>query len=77
MNILTSRLPALKFIAMFGAAHLSFSLMSNVILDDIFPIVDKSKHTVNPIVHVERHTIEDLIYNGRHAESEVFVQHND
>lgn len=30
MNILTSRLPALKFIAMFGAAHLGFSLLSNV-----------------------------------------------
>lgn len=30
MNILTSRLPALKFLAMFGAAHLTFSLYSNV-----------------------------------------------
>ena len=30
MNIITTRLPALKFIGLFGVAHLGFTLIANV-----------------------------------------------
>ena len=30
MNIIASRLPALKFLALFGGAHLGFTLFSDV-----------------------------------------------
>ena len=52
MNILTSRLPALKFVAMFGAAHLGFSLLSDVI---VFFILKEywSNHYVRTVIHVK------------------------
>lgn len=50
MNILTSRLPALKFIGLFGAAHFGFTLLSNVRL--LFKITDEqSKYHEHSIIH--------------------------
>ncbi len=70
MNILTSRLPALKFIAMFGTAHLGFTLLSNVL--HLVKILDEqSKRHVNPIIHVERHQIKNIIYRRWYAKTQV------